>query len=94
MAKKKKVNKKKSFSKVLLPWIVVAIMFYTVAAFILQFFTSTEISSTLTTCYFIFWTTEILAIAGIKTVKIKGDKQEVKETISQDTEENVDEEDI
>ena len=88
----KKVKKKKSFSKVLLPWIIVAIMFYTVAAFILQFCTSVEISTTLTTAYFGFWTIEIISLAGIKTMKVKGNKQEVKETISQNTDETIDEE--
>ena len=87
---KKKAKAKKSFSKILLPWIIVAIMLYTVAAFILQFCTATEVSSTLTTAYFTFWSIEILAIAGIKTVKVKGKKEEIKEV----TEEDVDEEDI
>ncbi|MDF2636339.1 MAG: hypothetical protein K0R78_3213 [Pelosinus sp.] len=41
---------------------------YTVIAIILQFKTQTEISSTLTTCFFTFWTIEIVVLAGI-TIK-------------------------
>lgn len=63
--------KKKSYAQRLLPWIIVAIVSYTVAAFVLQFVTQVEISSTLTTAYFTFWTVEILAIASIKNVKEK-----------------------
>jgi ABC-type multidrug transport system permease subunit len=84
---KHKNKKKKSFSKILLPWIIVAIMLYTVAAFILQFFTSVEISSTLTTAYFSFWTIEIISLAGIKTMKVKGKKEEVREVDETENEE-------
>lgn len=84
---KQKKKSKKSFSKILLPWIIVAIMLYTVAAFILQFFTSVEISSTLTTAYFSFWTIEIVSLAGIKTMKVKGKKEEVREVNETENEE-------
>lgn len=75
----KKNKKDKSYAKLLLPWIITAIMGYTIAAFILQFVTSVEISSTLTTAYFAFWTVEIISLAGIKTIKVKGKKEEVRE---------------
>lgn len=71
--------KKKSYAQRLLPWIVVAIVSYTVAAFVLQFVTQVEISSTLTTAYFTFWTVEILAIASIKNVKEKRKSKQVEE---------------
>jgi hypothetical protein len=71
----KNEKKKKNYAKKLLPWIIVAVMSYTIAAFILQFFTSVEISSTLTTCYFSFWTIEIISLAGIKTMKVKKNKE-------------------
>lgn len=64
-------KKKKSYAQKLLPWIIVAIMLYTFAAFVLQFVTQIEISSTLTTVYFAFWTVEIISIASIKNVKEK-----------------------
>lgn len=71
--------KKKSYAQKLLPWIIVAIVLYTVAAFVLQFVTQVEISSTLTTAYFTFWTVEILAIASIKNVKEKRKSKQVDE---------------
>lgn len=81
-------KKKKSFSKILLPWIIVAIMSYTVAAFILQFCTSIEISATLTTAYFAFWTVEVVSLAGIKTMKVKGKNVEVKEEVETENEDS------
>jgi uncharacterized protein VirK/YbjX len=83
-----KKRKKISYAKLLLPWIVVAIVLYTVAAFILQFCTQVEISSTLTTCYFSFWTVEIVSLAGIKTMKVKGKKEEIREVTNEDVSEN------
>lgn len=57
-------------SNVMLVIIVVMVILYTVASFVLQFFTSVEISSTLTTCFYAFWGTELAMLAGIKTSKI------------------------
>ena len=51
--------------------IVIAIVAYTAATFALQYFTSVEISPTLTTAWFAFWTVEIVALAAIKTSKVK-----------------------
>ena len=39
--------------------IVFAIVVYTAAAFVLQYFAQVEISPTLTTAWFTFWTVEI-----------------------------------
>ena len=48
---------------------------YTVAGIIVQMVTSTEISPTLTTAWYSYWTVEIVALAGIKiTNVIKGEK--------------------
>ncbi len=69
--------KKKSYAQKLLPWIIVAIVMYTIAAFVLQFVTQVEISSTLTTAYFTFWTVEIISIASIKNVKEKRKSKQV-----------------
>lgn len=57
-------------SNVMLVIIVIMVTLYTVASFILQFFTSVEISSTLTTCFYAFWGTELAMLAGLKTSKI------------------------
>lgn len=63
-------------SNVMLVVIVAMIVMYVVASFALQFYTSVEISSTLTTCYFAFWTVEIVALAGIKVSKVRKKKDE------------------
>jgi len=62
-------KKHRKVSNIILIIAIIAIVSYTIAAFVLQFFTSVEISSTLTTCYYAFWTSEIFLIAGIKINK-------------------------
>ena len=57
-------------SNVMLTIIVAMIVGYVVADFILQYHTGMEISSTITTCWFVFWGTEVAALAGIKVSKI------------------------
>jgi hypothetical protein len=42
------------------------IILYTVANFALQYFTTIEVSPTLTTAWFAFWGTELVALAAIK----------------------------
>lgn len=59
--------------------IVLAIVLYTIADFVLQYFTSIEVSPTLTTCWFAFWGTEIIALAAIKTSKVKHNKDNTKD---------------
>ena len=49
---------------------VICILGYTVTAFILQFHTSVEISSTLTLSWFGFWTVEIWQLSRITTTKL------------------------
>lgn len=73
------MKSKKEVSKVMLVFIVLAIVLYTIADFVLQYFTSIEVSPTLTTCWFAFWGTEIIALAAIKTSKVKH-QQEQKNT--------------
>lgn len=60
----------KKVSNIMLAIIVIAIVGYTVASFVLQYHTSTEISSTLTTLWFSFWTIEACALAGIRISKV------------------------
>lgn len=67
LKQKKKINT----SKVVLVAAIFSNIVFTVAAFILQFKTSVEISSTLTTCWFTFWAVEVAALAGIKITKTK-----------------------
>ena len=49
---------------------IVAVVLYTVLAFVLQFCTSVEVSPTLTEYWYRFWTTEIFALCSIKVVKV------------------------
>ena len=68
---KKPPSKQAAFSKRIIPMIIAAIMLYTIVAFILQFVVQVEISPTLTTCYFGFWTVEIVSLMTIKVSKVK-----------------------
>lgn len=56
--------------------ICVMIILYTASNFVLQYFTSVEVSPTLTNAWFAFWGTEIVALTAIKTVKVIKDKNE------------------
>lgn len=69
----------KKVSNVMLAVIVIMITLYVIASFILQFFTSVEISSTLTTCWFAFWTAEIISLAGIKISKVRKEQMDDEE---------------
>ena len=77
-------------SNIVLIIVVLAIVLYTIAAFYLQFTTGVEISSTLTTLWYAFWTTEILVLGGIKISKVmteyKKKKQELLTSESSDEE--------
>lgn len=70
---------KKKVSNIMLVLIVIAIVLYTIADFVLQYFTSIEVSPTLTTCWFAFWGTEIIALAAIKTSKVKHNKDNIED---------------
>jgi biotin transporter BioY len=90
MANKNK--KKKKVSNVMLVVVCIMIIAYAVANFVLQYFTSVEVSPTLTTAWFAFWGSEILAITGIKISKIfKGTDNTDYEDYSDDTTINYDE---
>ena len=76
------MKQKKKVSNVMLVLICIMIILYTAANFVLQYFASVEVSPTLTTAWFAFWGTELVALAAIKTTKVKhGDSK---------TEENID----
>lgn len=66
-------KKEKKVSNIMLFIIVVAIVGYTVAGYILQYKTLMEISPTITTAWFAFWGTEIVALAAIKVRKVGKD---------------------
>ena len=64
-------SEKKKVSNIMLVIVMIAIISYAIANFVLQYYTSVEVSSTLTTCWFSFWGAEIFALAGIKISKVK-----------------------
>lgn len=58
-------------SNIMLVIIVIAILGYTIASFLLQYTVGVEVSDTLTTCWFSFWGAELVSLAAIKTSKLK-----------------------
>lgn len=64
-------RKKRKVSNIMLVIIVIAIVGYVAVDFLLQYKVGTEISPTITTCWFVFWTSEVLALMGIKLSKVK-----------------------
>lgn len=61
---------KRKVSNIMLALICVMIISYTVADFALQYFTSIEVSPTLTTAWFAFWGVELVNLTVIKTTKV------------------------
>ena len=73
MARQHRSKKRKS--DYVLAASILAIVLYTVAGIAVQIITGSEISPTLTTAWYSYWTVEIVALAGIKiTNVIKGEK--------------------
>ncbi len=82
MKEKKKLTPSEELKKTsnrMLVVSVINILWYTIVAIILQFKLQMEISSTLTTCWYAFWTGEIFALAGIKISKVRHKYEEVDE---------------
>jgi hypothetical protein len=61
---------KKKVSNIMLAIACTMIILYAAANFILQYFTSVEVSPTLTTAWFAFWSSELFMLAGIKISKV------------------------
>lgn len=59
------------FNKLIVLLSIVAIISYTIAAILLQKYTMTELSPTLTTCVYAFFGTELLGLASIKICDTK-----------------------
>lgn len=76
----------KKVSNIMLVLICVMIILYTAATFALQYFTTIEVSPTLTTAWFAFWGTELVALAAIKTSKLKHSKDETPTDVTEETE--------
>lgn len=76
-------DKKKKVSNRMLVVSVFNILWFTIVAIILQFKTTVELSSTLITSWYAFWTCEIFALAGIRIGKAKycnKDNEDTEET--------------
>ena len=67
--RRSKKNKMKTSNKVLIASII-AIILFTIACLYIQYKIGTEVSSTLITLWFSFWTVEIVALTGIKISKV------------------------
>ena len=63
-------SKRRKVSNIMLVVIVSAITIYTVANFWITYTTGASIDSTLTTCFYAFWASELVALATLKTSKI------------------------
>jgi hypothetical protein len=71
---------KRKVSNIMLVLICIMIIGYTVADFALQYFTSVEVSPTLTTAWFAFWSVELINLTVIKTSKVKHHQDNFNET--------------
>ena len=69
--RQRKAKKKRHFADYIVFLSIIAVTGFTVAAFVLQFKGLMEISATLTTCWFAFWTVEIIALASIRNQQTK-----------------------
>lgn len=63
-------SKKRKVSNIMLVIVVAAIVIYTVASFWIQYHTGVPVDATLTTCFYTFWGSELIALTGIKISKV------------------------
>lgn len=77
-------KQKKKVSNIMLVASCVMITLYAAADFVLQYFTSIEVSPTLTTAWFSFWGGELLCLTGIKVTKVLKGVDDVIDEITED----------
>lgn len=65
------MKKKTKVSNIMLVVVCTMITIYTTASFVLQYYTSVEVSPALTTAWFAFWGTELVNLMVIRTSKLK-----------------------
>lgn len=63
-------KKKKKVSNIVLVIVIIAVVVYTIANFWLAYQTGSYMDSTLTTCFYTFFGSELFLLAGIRTSKI------------------------
>lgn len=73
LAKKELRRKKLSTRKWVLPAVIASVILYAIFDIILQVTTNSEISPTLTTCWFTFWGVELWNLASITKKKVDVD---------------------
>lgn len=71
-------------SNIMLIVVITAITLYTAAALYIQYSSGMEVSSTLSTLWYAFWTTEILVLGGIKISKVIKDYEKYKTTTDEE----------
>lgn len=76
MDNKNKVKKKRSTRKWVIPLVIISIFAFTGIAIWLQYATSTELSSTLITCFYGFCGGELWLLASITKTKTKNGNSE------------------
>ena len=65
---------KRKVSNLIVALACIMIILYAAANFVLQYYTSVEVSPTLTTAWFSFWGSELFLLAGIKISKVLKNK--------------------
>ena len=75
-------SKMKTSNLVLLSSIIMIVLF-AIACLFIQYKTSVEVSGTLITLWFSFWTVEVVSLAGIKITKVIKEKKEDIEDIGE-----------
>jgi hypothetical protein len=73
-----KISKMNTSNKVLIASIL-AIVLFTIACLYIQYKTEVEVSGTLITLWYSFWTVEIVALTGIKITKVIKDYDSLSE---------------
>ena len=71
-----KKSEKKKFMDRMVAFSAAMIVLFTIAAIVLQFVTSVELSGTLITCWYAFWTAEIFSLVSIKNTNTKHKKRD------------------
>lgn len=71
---------KKKMSSIMVVFICIMVTLYAAADFILQYYTSIEVSPTLTTAWFAFWGVELVNLAFITTTKVKHTQDQTNQT--------------
>lgn len=89
------MKNKKKVSNIMLVLICTMIILYTAANFALQYLAGIEVSPTLTTAWFAFWSVELVALAAIKTTKVKhGTNVDQPEDVDDPMEEDIVDEEV